>query len=271
VTRFEGRSCLVTGSTGMAAAAATALATEGARVFVASRTEEHARDLAARIADAGGTAAWRTSDLSVEDEASSVVEACVEAFGRLDAVYHVAGISARRHGDGPLHEASLGGWHAALENNLTSLFLVARAAVRQMLSQEPDADGARGVLLAMSSALAGHPAPDHFATHGYAASKGGIEAFVRAVAATYAARGIRVNAIAPALVATPMSRRAQEDPAILAYLREKQPLAGGPMETHAVTPVALHLLSRDARMVTGQVIAVDAGWSVSEPSRIPPG
>jgi NAD(P)-dependent dehydrogenase (short-subunit alcohol dehydrogenase family) len=74
-----------------------------------------------------------------------------------------------------------------------------------------------------------------------------------------------VNAIAPSLVTTPMSRRAQEDEAILAYLAEKQPLAGGPIDPDAVTAVALHLLSDEARMVTGQVVAVDGGWGVSEP------
>ena len=74
-----------------------------------------------------------------------------------------------------------------------------------------------------------------------------------------------MNAIAPALVATPMSRRAQDDPEIAAYLRARQPLAGGPIDADAVTDVALHLLSRDARMVTGQVVAVDGGWGVSDP------
>ena len=258
--RFDGRVVLVTGSTGMAASAARALAAEGASAFITSRTPGNADSLAAEIG-AGGL----TADLSREDEADAAVAACTERFGRLDAVYHVAGLSGRRHGDGPLHEISLAGWEHVLANNLTSLFLVARAAVRQMLAQEPDADGSRGVLLAMSSALARHPSATHFGTHAYAASKGAIESFTRAVAATYAPRGIRMNAIAPSLVATPMSERAQADPAILAYLREKQPLAGGPIEADAVTPVALHLLSRESRMITGQVIGVDAGWSVSEP------
>jgi NAD(P)-dependent dehydrogenase (short-subunit alcohol dehydrogenase family) len=117
----------------------------------------------------------------------------------------------------------------------------------------------------MSSALARHPSPEYFATHAYAASKGAIEALTRAVAAYYAAHGIRANAIAPSLVATPMSRRAQDDPAIAAYLGTKQPLAAGPIPADAVTPVALHLLSRESRMITGQVIEVDAGWSLSEP------
>jgi NAD(P)-dependent dehydrogenase (short-subunit alcohol dehydrogenase family) len=258
--RFDERVVLVTGSTGMAASAARALAAEGASVFVTSRTPGNAESLAAEIG-----AGWLTADLSREDDADAAAEACVGRYGRLDAVYHVAGLSGRRHGDGPLHEISLAGWEHVLANNLTSLFLVARAAVREMLAQEPNADGSRGVLLAMSSALAQHPSAAHFGTHAYAASKGAIESFTRAVSATYAPRGIRMNAIAPSLVATPMSERAQTDPAIRAYLREKQPLAGGPIEADAVTPVALHLLSRESRMITGQVIGVDAGWSVSEP------
>jgi NAD(P)-dependent dehydrogenase (short-subunit alcohol dehydrogenase family) len=264
VTRFDGRTCLVTGSTGMAASAARALAAEGANIFVASRTADHASALAGEL-DTVSDAAWRAADLTQEADAEAAVAACVDRFGRIDALYAVAGISGRRFGDGPLHEATLDGWETVVAANLTSLFLVARATVRRMLVQEPDADGARGVLLTMSSALARYPSPAYFATHAYAASKGAIEAFTRAVAAYYAPHGIRANAIAPAVVATPMSRRAQDDPAIGAYLRIKQPLAGGPIEADAITPVALHLLSRESRMITGQVIEVDAGWSVSEP------
>ncbi len=117
----------------------------------------------------------------------------------------------------------------------------------------------------MSTLLATRPAAQFFATHAYAASKGAIEALVRGAAAAYAPDGIRVNAIAPSLIATPMSRRAQDDEAIVAYLAQKQPLAGGPITADDVTAVALHLLSPEARMVTGQVVAVDGGWSVSEP------
>ena len=264
--RFTGRTCLVTGSTGMGASAARALAAEGGRVFVVSRDADHARALAEEIVATGGTARWRASDLVREDEVEAAVDDCAAAFGRIDAVYHVAGVSGRRHGDGPVHEATLAGWERVMATNATSTFLVCRAATRRMLDQEPDADGARGVILTMSSVLARQPSPDHFGTHAYAASKGAIEALTRSLAASYARHGIRVNAIAPALVATPMSRRAQDDPAIRAYLTVKQPLAVGPIEAEEVTPTALHLLSANAHMITGQVIDVDGGWSVSEPS-----
>lgn len=262
--RFQGRACLVTGSTGLAAAAARAVALEGGSVFVVSRDRDHAEALARDIEGAGGRAGWHAADLAVEAEVQAAVEAGLGRFGRLDAVYSVAGISGRRFGDGPIHEAGLGGWEAVLANNATSQFLVCRAVIRTMLAQEPDAGGSRGAIVTMSSVLATAPAPDHFATHAYAASKGAIEALTRSLAAFYASHGIRVNAIAPGLVATPMSRRAQDDPAILAYLAARQPLAGGPLSPADVTPLALFLLSDEARMVTGQVVAVDGGWSVSE-------
>ena len=261
MSRFDGRVVLVTGSTGMAASTARALAAEGAHVFVTSRTRRHVEALGEELG--GG---WRAADLAQEAEAEAAVAACLDRHGRIDALYAVAGISGRRFGDGPLHEATLAGWQTVLATNLTGPFLVARATVRRMMNQAPDDDGQRGVLLLMSSALARHPAPAHFGTHAYAAAKGGIESLTRAVASRYAVHGIRANAIAPALVATPMSERAQADPQILAYLAEKQPLAGGPIDADSVTPVALHLLSRESRMVTGQVITLDAGWSVSEPA-----
>ncbi len=266
---FAGRHVLLTGSTGMAASAARAIAAEGGSVFLVSRTEEHLRELADQVRAAGGRPGWHVADLRREADVEAAFDAFHAHFGRLDAVYSVAGISGRRFGDGPIHEATLEGWEAVVAANATSQFLVARAAIRRMLGQRPDGAGGRGTLLLMSSTLATHPAPAFFATHAYAATKGAIDALARALAAYYAPRGIRVNAIAPSLVATPMSRRAQDDPAIVAYLAEKQPLAGGPIDADAVTATALHLLSDDARMVTGQVVAVDGGWSVSEPRPAP--
>jgi NAD(P)-dependent dehydrogenase (short-subunit alcohol dehydrogenase family) len=263
--RFTGRCVIVTGSTGMAASAARAIAAEGGHVAIVSRNAEHAGALAAEIGGAGGRATWQAADLRHEDAVESVFHAFGDELPRLDAVYSVAGISGRRFGDGPLHEATTEGWDTVMAVNARSQFLVARAAVRRMLGQPVDADGLRGSILLMSSVLAAHPAPGYFSTHAYAASKGAIDALARTAAASYAPERIRVNAIAPGLVATPMSQRAQDDPAILAYLARRQPLTGGPIDVDAVTEVALHLLSGESRAVTGQVIAVDAGWSVSEP------
>lgn len=250
--RFEGRVCLVTGSTGIAHAAARALAAEGGSVYVVSKTADHARALAESI-----DGAWRAADLTVEAEVDAVVADCVARLGRLDCVYNVAGISARRFGDGPLHDMTLAGWQTAIEVNATSTFLVCRAAVRHWLE-----NGRGGVILNMSSVLASAPEPRFFATAGYAASKGAIEGFSRSIAAYYVASGIRVNVIAPSLVATPMSERAQSNPELLEYVAQRQPLAGGPLEAADLVGTALYLLSDESRLVTGQVIAVDGGWSL---------
>jgi NAD(P)-dependent dehydrogenase (short-subunit alcohol dehydrogenase family) len=260
VTRFAGRVCLVTGSTGIAAAAARALGAEGASVFVTSRTGEHVEAL---VAELGDSAAGLAGDLTQEQAVESVVGACVGRFGRIDCVYNVAGISGRRLGDGPLHEATLDGWNAVLTNNATSQFLVCRAAIQQMLAREPWPDGRRGTILNMSSVLARHPSPEHFGTHAYAASKGAIEALTRSAAAYYAPMGIRINAIAPALVATPMSARAQDNEEVMASVAAKQPFAGGALMPDDLVGAALYLLSDDSRMVTGQVIDVDGGWSLT--------
>jgi len=262
--RFAGRVCLVTGSTGMGGSAARAIAAEGGSVFVVSRTPGHAEALARAIVADGGRAVGYAADLTQEAEVEAAFAACLEQAGRLDAVYSAAGISGRRFGDGPLDAATLEGWETVMRTNATSQFLVCRAAIRRMLGQAPDAAGGRGVILTMSSTLATHPAPRYFATHAYAASKGAIEGLTRAAAAFYAPHGIRLNVIAPGLVATPMSRRAQADPEILAYVARRQPLAAGPLATDAVTRTALYLLSDEASMVTGQVVAVDGGWGISE-------
>jgi NAD(P)-dependent dehydrogenase (short-subunit alcohol dehydrogenase family) len=255
--RFSGKVCLLTGSTGIADAAGRALAAEGGAVYVVSKTAGHAQALAEAIGAAGGRSAWLAADLTVEADVDAAVADCIGRLGRLDCVYNVAGISARRFGDGALHEMTLAGWQAALEVNATSTFLMSRAAVRQMLAQ---ATG--GAILNMSSALSRSPEPQYFATAGYAASKGAIEAFSRSVAAYYAPQRIRVNVIAPGLVATPMSERAQSDPEIQHFVVRRQSLARGILQPDDLVGTALYLLSDDARMVSGQVVSVDAGWSL---------
>jgi NAD(P)-dependent dehydrogenase (short-subunit alcohol dehydrogenase family) len=132
-----------------------------------------------------------------------------------------------------------------------------------MLNQEPDALGARGVILNMASVLAESPEPKFFATHAYAASKSALIGLTQAMAAYYAQVKIRVNAIAPGLTRTPMSARAQRDLDILDFLRVKQPLSEDLIEAEDVARAAVFLLSDEARYITGEVLSVDAGWRVS--------
>jgi len=121
-----------------------------------------------------------------------------------------------------------------------------------------------GVILNTGSVLARHPQREHFATAAYAASKGAIEAMSLAAAAYYAPEGIRINVIAPGLVQTPMTLRAQGNPEITRYMIHKQPLRKGLLTAEDIAKTACFLLRRDSSPITGQILTVDAGWTVSE-------
>jgi NAD(P)-dependent dehydrogenase (short-subunit alcohol dehydrogenase family) len=251
--RMDGRRVLVTGASGIGAAAARRCAAEGAHVFVADRDAARVDALCAARPELRGA----SGDLSDERTANAVVEQAREALGGLDVLVNVAGLSGRRYGDGPVHEASADGWDAVMRHNARSTFLMCRFALPPMLEQE------RGAIVNTSSVLASSPSAAHFATHAYAASKGAIEALTRSMAARYAADGVRVNAVAPGLIATPMSERAQADDAILAYLRARQPLTGAPGTADDVADAILYLASDEARFVTGVILEVAGGWSVA--------
>jgi NAD(P)-dependent dehydrogenase (short-subunit alcohol dehydrogenase family) len=261
--RLAGRVCLVTGSTGIAAASAERLAAEGASVFVISRSEDHCRELVDRIAAAGGTAAWYAADLADERQARDAVAACGAAFGRIDGLFSVAGGSGRRFGDGPIHEVDGDAWDATLALNLRSQALVCSEVVGRMRAQEPNESGTRGSILLMGSVTVTDPVPEHFGTHAYAAAKAATVGLMTAMAATYLADLIRVNAVAPSLTRTPMASRAAGDEQILAFARRKQPLAGEMLDPDEIAHAAVYFLSDESRAVTGQLLKIDGGWSVS--------
>lgn len=255
---------LITGSTGIAAATARRAVAAGARVHIASRSETNVSALVDELRAAGGDVSGTAAELTRRGDVERVVADAVGRGGRIDAVYNVAGISGRRFGDGPVHVCTDDGWDTVMDANVKSMFLVCRAALNQMLDQPRDAHGIRGTVLNMASVLGLHPQRDHFDTHAYAASKGAILSLSRAMSATYAPDGIRVNAIAPGLVRTPMSRRAQDDPAILDHMRGKQPLAGGLIDAEEVAKLSLFLMdSAQSAMMTGDILTIDAGWAVS--------
>jgi NAD(P)-dependent dehydrogenase (short-subunit alcohol dehydrogenase family) len=263
VDRLAGKICLITGSTGIAGAAAMLFAAEGARVFVTSKTEAHCAELVDRLRATGAEAAYAIADLSDEAQADAAVDACRAMFGRIDGLLAVAGGSGRGFGDGPVHTLTGEAWDATLALNARSQALVLAAVLRVMLEQAPDTTGSRGAAVLVSSVLATDPAPGLFATHAYAASKGAVNTLMWTAAAYYAPRGIRVNGLSPALTSTPMAARAATDPATVDFARRKQPLAGGFIDPTDVAQAALFLLSDDASRVTGQLLAVDGGWSVT--------
>ena len=251
------RIVIIGGTAGMGLSAALAFIREGAKVVVVGLNSENSKNAASQLKENGVVL---TADATQEETAFKAIQTCIEQLGGFDGLYHVAGGSGRKFGDGPLHEMTLEGWQYTLQLNLTSLMLSNRAAIQLFLRQKQP-----GVILNMGSVLGFSPSPKYFTTHAYAAAKSGIIGFSKSIAAYYAPENIRVNVIAPALIETPMSQRAAKDETIVAFLKTKQPLDGGrvglPEDTDGA---ATFLLSDHSKFITGQVISVDGGWSITE-------
>jgi len=260
--RLSGKRCLIVGgTTGIGLAAATRFLEEGGLLVVAGRSQDKGRD-ALRLLDKLGPVQFVACDAANADQVVALFHAAATFLNGLDVLYHVAGISGRRFGDGPLHECSDDGWQTTIDANLKSTFLTNRAAVRHFLqAQQP------GTILNMASTLAYAPSPHFFNTFAYAATKGGIISMSRLAASAYASQGIRINVIAPGLIDTPMATRAVQDTAINRFLQTKQPLKPGPGSADDCTGAAVFLCSDEACFITGAVVPVDGGWSVSEGQR----
>lgn len=254
MTRLAEKVILVTGAaSGIGRATARRCAAEGARVVL---FDIAAGALAESCACIGAEQALSVVvDLTQPDAVETAVKQAAAHWGRLDGVFNVAGGSGRRHGDGPVERCTVEGWRWTLDLNLTSVFLVCKYATPALLAS-------RGAIVNLASVLGLVGGDEDFATHAYAASKAGVIGLSRAMAAYYAPAGLRVNVIAPGLIATPMSQRAQQDPAILARLPQLQPLTGAMGTPEDVAAAAVYLLSDDARFVTGAVLTVDGGWTV---------
>jgi meso-butanediol dehydrogenase/(S,S)-butanediol dehydrogenase/diacetyl reductase len=233
---LEGKAALVTGAAGgIGGAVARAFADAGARVVGVDRVDVEL-----------------VFDLARADEAERAVATAEELLGRLDVLFNGAGISGRKLGDGPVDACTEEAWNAVLDANLKSVFLCSKYAIRALRRS------GGGAVINLSSVL-GLVGSDLFDTHAYAASKGAIVALTRAMAVAYAGDGIRVNAICPGLVDTPMSERARGDAQTMARLRELQPLTGEPGRPEDVAGAAVYLAS--APFVTGAVLTVDGGWT----------
>jgi NAD(P)-dependent dehydrogenase (short-subunit alcohol dehydrogenase family) len=248
---------VIGGTTGMGLSAAQAFVREGAQVVVVGRNPDSCES-AATLLGANGKAL--SGDASQPDTAQAAIDLCIQSFGDFNGLYHVAGGSGRKWGDGPLHELTLEGWNKTFELNLTSLMLSNQAAVRTFLARNTE-----GVVLNMGSVLGSSPSITYFTTHAYAASKSAVTGFIKAIAAYYARYNIRINGLYPALVETPMAQRAANDQKILDFIKTKQPLDGGRIGIpEDLDGAAIYFMSDYARFTTGQVLMVDGGWTVSE-------
>lgn len=248
---------IIGGTTGLGLSAALAFVAAGAKVVVVGRNPDNAAEAGRTLAPNGLAFA---ADATNPKTAPNAIAVAREQFGGFHGLYHVAGGSGRKQGDGPLHEISAEGWDFTLNLNLTSLFYSNQAAVRQFLEQKSG-----GTILNTSSVLGFSPSPKYFATHAYASAKAAIIGLTKSAASYYARQNIRFNVLAPALVETPMAQRAVANPEIMGFIATKQPLDGGRVGAPGdLDAAAVYFMSDDSRFVTGQVLAVDGGWSVSE-------
>lgn len=241
----------------MGLAASIALKGHGAKVLVVGRNSESC-SAAERIL--GDGALSLSGDATNPETIKRAITLAHDSFGFISGLFHVAGGSGRKWGDGPLDTMALEGWNKTIELNLTSLMLSNQGMVNYFLQH-----GREGVILNMGSVLGYSPSPKYFTTHAYAAAKSAIIGFSKSIAAYYAKNNIRINVIAPSLFITPMAKRAAEDKEILRFLETKQPLDGGrPGASEDINNAVLMFLHPDSKFITGQVLAVDGGWTLSE-------
>lgn len=248
---------IIGGTTGIGLSAAKAFIRQGAKAVCVGRNSANNQRAADELADSG---VILTGDATLANTATEAIELCVRNWGGFDGLYHVAGGSGRKMGDGPLHEITLEGWQHTLNLNLTSVMLSNQAAIKAFLKAKKG-----GSILNMGSVLAYSPASRYFATHAYAAAKAAIIGFSRSTAAYYSAHNIRINVIAPGLVETPMAQRAAGDAEIMHFIQTKQPLDGGRIaDPTDLDGAACYFMSDFSRFTTGQVLSVDGGWALSD-------
>ncbi len=247
---------IIGGTTGLGLSAAKAFVANGANVVVVGRSEESVTEAKRML---GNNCTAISGDATNPATAINAINICIQKFKSFDGLYHVAGGSGRKFGDGPLHELTLDGWNKTMELNLTSLMLSNQAAVKTFLETNT-----AGTILNMGSVLGYSPSPQFFSTHAYAAAKSAIIGFTKSIAAYYAKDNIRINVIAPALVETPMAQRAANDEEILHFIKTKQPLDGGRIgQPGDLDGLAMYFMSDQSKFTTGQVMAVDGGWTIN--------
>jgi len=246
---------IVTGAGGgIGRASAIKFAAEGAQVAAFDMNAETLGVTVQQILAGGGNVRSYMVDLCDASAVEAHVEQVYHDFGRIDGVFNIAGGSGRKFGDGPVHECTVGGWLDTLQLNLTTAFLVCKFALKKMVEQRS------GVIINLSSVL-GLQGNAEFSTHAYAASKGAIISLSRAMAVYYAPYNIRVNVIAPGLIDTPMSQRAQQNEQIMAMIPRLQPLTGMLGKPEDVAGAAAFLASDEAQFITGIVLPIDGGWT----------
>lgn len=257
-TSLEGQRALVTGSnSGIGEAILRGLAEAGAAVVLNYvSNDERAEMIVDEIRQAGGQAIAIKADVSKEDEVQAMFRQACAAFGSIDILVNNAGLQK----DAPLHEMTLAQWQFVIDVNLTGQFLCAREAVREFLRRGvvPELSCSAGKIICLSSVHDLIPWAGHA---NYAASKGGVAMFMKTMAQELAMQKIRVNAISPGAIKTPINKPAWDTPEAEAALLRLIPYyrVG---ETRDIARAAVWLASDHSDYVTGATLYVDGGMTL---------
>lgn len=236
------------GGRGLGRAIADGFAAQGATVVLVGRSSDHLNNAVRQINEAGGKAAAFKADIADEDSVSRLCESVHETYGRIDVLINNAGINPWYK---PAEKTSLQEWRQIIDVNLTGVFLTCKHAGQFML------DAGQGSIINITS-VAGRVGLAK--TTAYCAAKGGVEMLTRQLALEWAAKGIRVNAVAPGYFATDLTEGLREHPVLGRKVMDRTPL-GRFGNRQEIVGASLFLASSAASYVTGHSLAVDGGWT----------
>lgn len=246
--KLQDRVALITGGgTGIGAATARRFAEEGAAVCVTGRREAPLEEVVAGIRKNGGQAILVAGDVSLTEDCRRMVEETTAAIGKIDVLVNNAGTATLMKAD----EISDELWDQTIGTNLSGAFRLIRAVLPGMISR------GSGSIVNVSSVLAQSGMKGAAA---YSASKAGLDQLTRVLAVEYADRGIRVNAVSPGWVHTPMNESVRDHETMYERLKKRHPM-GRFGKAEEIAHAILHLASDEAAWTTGTVLAVDGGWT----------